>query len=198
MAHMVVKGSGMGLTCSGEMSDICFMELVEKPFATDPGVMFDHGVHFYGRFKDDGLIIASGSFVKRLSYINRMQELAKLFVIEIESSDNSQAIMLDLLIRKSPLVRVCAVFRTKFMLRRPASGNRWPTTLATPCMCIPLGPRDKFNDFARGVQMLMLLGLASMPSPRRFVCVAPAIHGWIVQVRASPLPLHLSVCIGNP
>ena len=54
-------GSGMGLICSGEVSDFCFLELVDKPSVLNPLIREQYEVHFYGRFKDDMLVILGGS-----------------------------------------------------------------------------------------------------------------------------------------
>lgn len=99
-AYQVCKGSGMGLVCSGEISDECFAKMVEVSFAVREDVMQRYSIHFYGRFKDDGLIIASGEFTKRLEYVQTMRKLSSFFQIEVESSSSVRVVILDLQLSK--------------------------------------------------------------------------------------------------
>ena len=53
----VVSGSGMGLLCSGELSDFVFYVMVEKDFVLCSEIREKYRIQFYGRFKDDLLIL---------------------------------------------------------------------------------------------------------------------------------------------
>lgn len=73
-AYTVRYGSGMGLTCSGEVSDRTFEELVEIPFVTLSETYQENTIYYYGRFKDDVLTIMGGTFAKRLEFVRRVQK----------------------------------------------------------------------------------------------------------------------------
>ena len=51
----VRRGSGMGILCSGEISDAAFAKLAETGYVDSEQVRRRHGLVFYYRFKDDGL-----------------------------------------------------------------------------------------------------------------------------------------------
>ena len=59
-AYHTKVGSGMGMLCSGEISDACFYDLAEKEWACNQAVCARHGILFYARFKDDGFFIVDG------------------------------------------------------------------------------------------------------------------------------------------
>ena len=60
--YQVVEGSGMGLSCSGDVCDVCFFSLCEKGFATNNSWFKNCGILDYCRYKDDIMIIHSGPF----------------------------------------------------------------------------------------------------------------------------------------
>ena len=53
---VVNRGSGMGLICSGELSDLVFTRICETRTVFDEKWCREHGVARYLRFRDDGLI----------------------------------------------------------------------------------------------------------------------------------------------
>ena len=55
-AYRCVKGSGMGFIHSGDVSDTCFLQLVDKWICRDP-IRRAYGVSLYLRFRDDGLVL---------------------------------------------------------------------------------------------------------------------------------------------
>ena len=57
----VIKGGGMGLPSSGEISDMCLYSLCEKIWATQASVQNLHGILLYVRFKDDMFMIVDES-----------------------------------------------------------------------------------------------------------------------------------------
>ena len=78
----VKKGTGMGMLVSGEASDIAFYSLAERTWALLPRVRRKHKVRFYGRFKDDGLIIFCGSSrSERLEFFEGLNMRASEFRI---------------------------------------------------------------------------------------------------------------------
>ena len=56
-AFRVDRGSGMGLSISGDFSNLCFHDLVEV-WSTSLTAKVQHGILMYMRFMDDGLIVA--------------------------------------------------------------------------------------------------------------------------------------------
>eukprot|EP00959_Pyramimonas_sp_CCMP1952_P258232 5397503-Pyramimonas_sp.AAC.1 len=50
----VVSGAGMGFPCAGDVADVNFAEMVEVELMSR---FEDHGLLFYGRFRDDILLL---------------------------------------------------------------------------------------------------------------------------------------------
>ena len=71
--------TGMGLRCSGELSDACFYKLAEEGFASDLEVQQRYGVLHYSRFKDDGFIIIDGTREQRNSFCQQLKRIAGCF-----------------------------------------------------------------------------------------------------------------------
>ncbi len=105
--HKVKIGTGMGLVCSGEMSDLCFYSLSEKHWSTDRKVMDDHEIYLYVRFKDDILMIVNGESRMWLKYFHEMKNRSKFFVVEMESSSDQSVVMMDVEIFKGPKFKKC-------------------------------------------------------------------------------------------
>lgn len=97
----VMKGSGMGLICSGEVSDLAFLELVEKSFVLKPHVQRKFGVKHYSRFKDDIFLVMKGDMTLCRRFFRLMQARSKYFVLKCESVSQSEVVMLDVLLKKS-------------------------------------------------------------------------------------------------
>ena len=53
----VEEGTGMGIMCSGELSDLAFYNMAERDFLERSNIRSKYDIIYYGRFKDDGLII---------------------------------------------------------------------------------------------------------------------------------------------
>ena len=73
--YLVTKGSGQGQIISGELSDTTFYQLVEKNFACVSEVQLEYGIEFYGRYRDDILLITSGSSGDHLQQFVRKMKL---------------------------------------------------------------------------------------------------------------------------
>ena len=56
-AYHVVEGSGMGMILSGEVSDMKFIQIAERSCFLRPEVRERHCISFYGRYRDDTIII---------------------------------------------------------------------------------------------------------------------------------------------
>lgn len=59
----VMKGSGMGLLCSGELSEAAFLSMAERRFVSYANIRGKFSVEYYGRFKDDGILVIGGTTV---------------------------------------------------------------------------------------------------------------------------------------
>lgn len=101
--HWKVKvGTGMGLRCSGELSDCRFFKLAEEHFATNSEVRQKFGILFYCRFKDDGFFIIDSSRASCLEFSNVLRRKASYFRIVFDSVSLSEATMLDTTFFKGP------------------------------------------------------------------------------------------------
>ena len=75
IAYRVKLGSGMGLACSGEISDTCFFELCERHYAVVPATRENHSIHFYARFRDDGFFVISGPREPRQHFLKEFKKM---------------------------------------------------------------------------------------------------------------------------
>ena len=93
-------GSGMGLLCSGEVSDYVFYELSERYFATNKRLQRREQVVLYLRFKDDILVIMNGGVVAVRRFVARLQRVSRCFVVKLEDVQTESVNMLDLCLYK--------------------------------------------------------------------------------------------------
>ena len=92
----------MGSMFSGDASDLHFYVLAEKCFCLLPAVRKEYGILFYGRFKDDGIIIFSNkSHETRCRFWARFQSFASEYKITVDSWSSDEAIFLDVRIFKN-------------------------------------------------------------------------------------------------
>ena len=70
--YEVKIGSGMGMLCSGAISNVAFMENAEKDFAIREDVQRSFNVLYYARFMDDGFVIIGGSSQRRMEFWKEM------------------------------------------------------------------------------------------------------------------------------
>lgn len=96
----VVKGSGMGLTCSAEVSNAAFYMLTERNLLLEPDIRADYGILFYGRFHDDGLLILNCPQESRMELFRLMSVRSKFFELKIEEVSLSGLNMLDIYVHK--------------------------------------------------------------------------------------------------
>ena len=95
----------MGLSCSGELSDLAFYGLVEKSHFEEKAARQTQGLLWYGRFKDDILMLFSGDRLARLSTLRAMRARAKFFKIEFERFREDEVTMLDVRLFKGARFR---------------------------------------------------------------------------------------------
>ena len=90
-SYQVVCGSGMGSKMSGDLSDANFLVRVEIPFACNDSVKAEHKILYYGRFRDDILVMMEGGCdagTRFLSYVNGVRAHAAEAGYELERSSN--------------------------------------------------------------------------------------------------------------
>ena len=92
--YRVVQGSGMGLQISGPVSDLSFLEVAERVWATCPRIMGAHGIRHYVRFKDDIFVIASDRTLTRTWYAQFRKLASSLFALHVEQVSNACVRML--------------------------------------------------------------------------------------------------------
>ena len=97
----VLIGSGMGLKCSGEVSDGCFLQMAEIPFVLRREIRDRYSIHFYCRFKDDILCIMSGTPATRREFLGKFRSFSKFFELELEDLSNEGVPMLDVWVKRT-------------------------------------------------------------------------------------------------
>ena len=99
-AYKVEVGSGMGVECSGDVSDVVFFELAERNFALKPDVRTKYYVQFYARFRDDIIVILGGDYESRVEFCREFKQRCSYFEVKFESINRNSAVMLDLKLEK--------------------------------------------------------------------------------------------------
>jgi hypothetical protein len=100
--YRVSKGSGMGLIHSSDLLDLAFFGMVEDGFINNVNVQRRLGILWYGRYRDDILIVGSGSFSQRARLVEILRIKSVIWKLEVEQISFSQVSYLDLLISKGP------------------------------------------------------------------------------------------------
>ena len=96
----MIKGSGMGLECSGDVNDVCFYELAEKDFVLKPEIIEKYCLEFYARFRDDIVVIIAGDAQPRLDFVHELKRHSRFYKLKVESISKTSCIMLDLVLSK--------------------------------------------------------------------------------------------------
>lgn len=91
---MVRQGSGMGLKHSGDLADCALLLKAEVSWAVNPGVMQEHGIKAYWRFRDDVLLIATEPSLT-MQYVRHLMHLAGYFRVVCERVSRERIIFLD-------------------------------------------------------------------------------------------------------
>jgi hypothetical protein len=102
--YQVQLGAGMGSTYAGDASDLHFFALCEKNFALLPAVQLEFGIEFYGRFKDDGIIILSDAR-KWPSFWLKFKAFASEYKMSLDCFSREEAVFSDVRIFKDSRFR---------------------------------------------------------------------------------------------
>ena len=144
----VQVGTGMGLRCSGELSDCTFYKLAEEKFATCSEVQRAFGIIFYCRFKDDGFFIIDTPRAKLLEFCEQFKRKSAYFRIVFDSASTLEADMLDLTLFKGPGWQ--ANGRLDFPLhpsKKHDNGDHYCPLQLTHLLCIEHGLEHKPSEF---------------------------------------------------
>ena len=98
----VIIGSGMGLKCSGELSDYAFYILCEVSFLLCPEIRRRFNIRTYFRFKDDMFFIIGGDRDTRKVFYEELKTRAGFFKLKWETIHRTSVDFLDLNIFKGP------------------------------------------------------------------------------------------------
>ena len=119
----VTIGSGMGMPCSGEVSDAAFYFLAEDDFVLNERIRSHYRVYSYYRFKDDILLIIGGNKETRRLFMNEFKKHSRCFKLDIETVSDTGVNMLDVWVEKeSPRCRSKLVID---MYEKPTSIKRY-------------------------------------------------------------------------
>eukprot|EP00959_Pyramimonas_sp_CCMP1952_P058791 1227705-Pyramimonas_sp.AAC.1 len=98
----VLHGSGMGMICSGEVSDSTFFQLAEEPWINDAAFFRSVGLRCYFRFKDDIIAFFDGPNQQCDRFFTMLSLRAGPFALELERLSHHEATFLDVhLFKKS-------------------------------------------------------------------------------------------------
>ena len=100
-AWRVLRGSGMGVACSGEVSDAAFLWLAEDGVINSPSFKQEVGLVEYFRFKDDIIAFLDGPRIDLERFKTELAARAMPFILEVESVNNDVATFLDVQVRRS-------------------------------------------------------------------------------------------------
>lgn len=92
----VLRGGGMGMMISGEISDLCYYRKVERSFACVPSVQRRFGISSYLRYRDDVVVVYDSTplFCQFLQLYR--QKLAPTYQVTFEGVSFDSIPMLDL------------------------------------------------------------------------------------------------------
>ena len=116
------SGSGMGLICSGEISDWTFFADAEENFVLDDAVRTRFGILLYLRFKDDIFVVMEAEDDAVTTFLEEFQALAGDFVLKLEANSSSSVEMLDLTISKGARWLKSGVLDTAVYIKPTANG----------------------------------------------------------------------------
>ena len=93
--YKVTTGSGMGLSCSGALSDLTFYDLAEV-WATAESTKIQYEVWLYCRFADDGLIVCANKPELYSAFVAGLRSRARFFQLEFDAPTVDAITFLDL------------------------------------------------------------------------------------------------------
>ena len=114
----VTVGAGMGLPCSGEVADAAYYNQVERDSVSQDSFREWHDIVAYIRYRDDILLVHSGSRAQLDALIGRLQELSTVFKLEVESIASDEVQMLDVVFYRGPRWRSAGIMDHRIHIKR--------------------------------------------------------------------------------
>jgi hypothetical protein len=148
--HWSVKvGAGMGLLCSGDVADASLFMLAEKEFATSPAIQQQYHISYYGRFRDDILLVIAGSMETRNAFLNEFRRRAGCFKFVIDSLSSTTADFLDLTVSKGKRWSKNGVLDYALFTKSTSQWTPLPTCSNHPAAVHYAWPRAHLKRIAR-------------------------------------------------
>lgn len=97
----VVKGTGMGLSHSGEFADAAFYTVAERAWAVNRTVQETYGCKLYLRFKDDIFMIFRNNFPLIRRWISEFRHRSRCWTITVDTFSRSGVNFLDVELHKA-------------------------------------------------------------------------------------------------
>jgi len=114
----------MGLGFSGDVCDITFFATVEDGFVTNPRLLARFEVHVYVWYRDDILVIASGTALTRLRFVEALRLRSRVRKLEVAEISKNECHYLDL-----HLAKICGWHSTGILdisiYHKPTSLHRY-------------------------------------------------------------------------
>ena len=146
--HRVIKGSGMGLIFSGEVSDFVLYCLLELSFLLVPSVQAKFRISGVFRFKDDLMLFVDGPRWSIDALIRVMQVKSKFFKLKLESCCTNSARFLDLEISKGPHWRTTGCLDYQVVVKQSHLGIVLDDSSSHPNSVHSTWPISIFNRIA--------------------------------------------------
>ena len=121
--YSVLRGAGMGLALSGDVSDASFYIKAEHNFITNSQAMEKVGVQRYWRYKDDVLVAHCGSPAQRLRFIQALRAKSRSWKIKVEGIYSNNVPFLDIEVFKDSNFQITRQFHTK-VYHKPSAQKR--------------------------------------------------------------------------
>ena len=101
----MLQGSGQGQIISGDFADNTFLHPMEVNFCALESVQRKYNIDFYGRYRDDILIVAHDEGV--VGFFAKMKDLSKdVSPLHCDEVSSSRLHFLDVVIFKGPMFDV--------------------------------------------------------------------------------------------
>jgi hypothetical protein len=100
MMFLSALGTGQGLIVSGDLSDSSLYQLCEASYACLKHIQVAHNVQFYGRYRDDILIIAKPGPLSRAFIDGIIERCRSIYPVSIEETSDTSIAFLDVTLFK--------------------------------------------------------------------------------------------------
>ena len=168
----VIVGSGMGIGCSGDVSDLAFAIMAEVGYAVDLDVQAKYEIDLYVRFRDDIFIIIGGTKESRREFLDEFRRRTSFFRILVERISADVVQMLDLNISFSERWQRCCLLDVGMHFKNTAQGVALDDSSDHP-MNIHSWPLARIRHFEDLCSSKRLYKDAALLFLRKLVAFAP-------------------------